>query len=53
MGRPAAVRSPARPRLLTSNLPAAERSRLTASGDNAIIGILLRIRAIIGSPKWA
>jgi hypothetical protein len=40
-------------RLLTSNLPAAGRSRLTASGDNATIGVLLRTRAIIGSPRWA
>ena len=40
-------------RLLTNNLPAAGQSRLTASGDNAITGILLRTRAIIGSPKWA
>jgi hypothetical protein len=40
-------------RLLTNNLPAAAQSRLTASGDNAITGILLRTRAIIGSPKWA
>jgi hypothetical protein len=40
-------------RLLTSNLPAAGRSRLTASGDNAVTGILLGTRVIIGSPKWA
>jgi hypothetical protein len=40
-------------RLLTNNLPAAGQSRLTASGDNTITGILLRTRAIIGSPKWA
>ena len=40
-------------RLLTNNLSAAGQSRLTASGDNAITGILLRTRAIIGSPKWA
>jgi hypothetical protein len=39
--------------LLTSNLPAAGQSRLTASGDNAITGILLRTRAIIGSSRWA
>jgi hypothetical protein len=31
--------------------PAAGQSRLTASGDNAITGILLQTRAIIGSPK--
>jgi len=40
-------------RLLTSNLPAAGQSRLTASGDNEITGILLQTRAIIGSSKWA
>jgi len=40
-------------RLLTSNLPSAERSRLAVSGDDATIGILLRTRAIIGSPTWA
>ncbi len=40
-------------RLLTSNLPAAGQSRLTASGDTAITGILLRTRAIIGPSKWA
>jgi hypothetical protein len=38
-------------RLLTNNLPAAAQSRLTASGDQAITGILLRTRAIIGAPK--
>jgi hypothetical protein len=40
-------------RLLTNNLPAAERSRLTASGNNAATGILLGTPTIIGSPKWA
>jgi hypothetical protein len=40
-------------RLLTNNLPAAGQSRLAVSGDNAVTGILLRTRAIIGSPKWA
>jgi hypothetical protein len=40
-------------RLLTNNLPGAERSRLTTAGDNAITGVLLSTRAIIGSPKWA
>ena len=40
-------------RLLTNNLPAAGRAHLAVSGDNAITGILLRTRAIIGSPKWA
>ncbi len=38
-------------RLLTNNLPAAGTARLAASGDNAIISILLRTRAIIGTPK--
>jgi hypothetical protein len=40
-------------RLLTNNLPAGRRSGLTASGDGAITGILLRTRAIIGEAKWA
>ena len=40
-------------RLLINNLPDAGQSRLTASGDHEITGILLRTRAIIGSPKWA
>ena len=40
-------------RLLTSNLPAAGQADLTVSGDDAIIAILLRTRAIIGTPKWA
>ena len=31
-------------RLLTSNLPAAERSHLTTAGDEAITGVLLRTR---------
>ena len=38
-------------RLLTNNLPATERSRLTAAGDPAILGILDRTRAIIGLPR--
>jgi uncharacterized protein (TIGR03083 family) len=38
-------------RLLTNNLPAAERSRVTASGDQTVLGILFRTRAIIGTPK--
>jgi hypothetical protein len=38
-------------RLLTNNLPAAERSRITASGDQTLLGILLQTRAIIGAPK--
>lgn len=40
-------------RLLTSNLPAAGQADLTVSGDAAIIAVLLRTRAIIGTPKWA
>jgi len=40
-------------RLLTNNLPAAGQSRLAVSGDNAVTSILLRTRAIIGSPRWA
>ena len=38
-------------RLLTNNLPAADRSSIAASGDEAVLGILLRTRAIIGTPK--
>ncbi len=38
-------------RLLTNNLPAAERFGITASGDETVLGILLRTRAIIGTPK--
>jgi uncharacterized protein (TIGR03083 family) len=38
-------------RLLTNNLPASERSRITASGDQTVLGILFRTRAIIGTPK--
>jgi hypothetical protein len=38
-------------RLLTNNLPAAERSCLTTAGDSAITAALLSTRAIIGSPK--
>jgi uncharacterized protein (TIGR03083 family) len=40
-------------RLLTNNLPAGWQADLGASGDSAITGILLRTRAIIGTPKWA
>ena len=40
-------------RLLTNNLPAAGKAQLAASGDDAITGILLRTRAIVGTPKWA
>lgn len=38
-------------RLLTNNLPSADRSSITASGDETVLGILLRTRAIIGTPK--
>jgi uncharacterized protein (TIGR03083 family) len=38
-------------RLLTNNLPAADRSSVAASGDETVLGILLRTRAIIGTPK--
>lgn len=38
-------------RLLTSNPPAAGQADLAVSGDNAITSILLRTRAIIGTPK--
>jgi uncharacterized protein (TIGR03083 family) len=38
-------------RLLTNNLPAAERSRITAAGDATVLGILDRTRAIIGQPE--
>jgi uncharacterized protein (TIGR03083 family) len=38
-------------RLLTNNLPAAERSRITAAGDATVLGILDRTRAIIGLPQ--
>lgn len=40
-------------RLLTNNLPADGRAALEASGDAVITGVLLRTRAIIGTPKWA
>jgi len=40
-------------RLLTNNMPAAGQADLTVSGDDAITGILLRTRAIIGASKWA
>ena len=40
-------------RLLTSNLSAAGQADLAVSGDETITGILLRTRAIIGTPKWA
>jgi hypothetical protein len=38
-------------RRLTNNPPAAERARLTASGDEAVIGVLQATRAVIGTPK--
>lgn len=38
-------------RLLTNNLPATERSRITAAGDATILAILDRTRAIIGLPR--
>jgi uncharacterized protein (TIGR03083 family) len=38
-------------RLLTNNLPAADRARLTAAGDDAVLEILYRTRAIIGTPN--
>jgi uncharacterized protein (TIGR03083 family) len=38
-------------RLLTNNLPAADRARVTASGDDTILGILHQTRAIIGTPQ--
>jgi uncharacterized protein (TIGR03083 family) len=40
-------------RLLTSNLTAAGRADLAVSGDETTTGILLRTRAIIGTPHWA
>jgi uncharacterized protein (TIGR03083 family) len=38
-------------RLLTNNLPDADRSSVAASGDETVLGILLRTRAIIGAPN--
>ncbi len=38
-------------RLLTNNLPVADRARMTASGDDTILGILYQTRAIIGTPR--
>jgi hypothetical protein len=40
-------------RLLTSNLPEAAVPAMAATGDEALIGVLLSTRAIIGAPKWA
>jgi hypothetical protein len=37
-------------RLLSNNLPAAEQARLPASGDPRILEVVLRTRAIIGTP---
>jgi uncharacterized protein (TIGR03083 family) len=38
-------------RLLTNNLLAAERSAITSSGDETVLGILYQTRAIIGTPS--
>lgn len=38
-------------RLLTNNLPAADRAQLAASGDRRILDAVLRTRAIIGAPN--
>ena len=38
-------------RLLTNNLPAADRAHMTSSGDDTILGILHQTRAIIGTPQ--
>jgi uncharacterized protein (TIGR03083 family) len=38
-------------RLLTSNLPAADRAGLAGSGNDAILDVLYQTRAIIGVPK--
>lgn len=38
-------------RLLTNNLPAADRSSVAASGDETVLAILLQTRAIIGAPN--
>lgn len=40
-------------RLLTSNLPAADRSRIAAAGDAAALDVLFATRAIIGAPKYS
>jgi uncharacterized protein (TIGR03083 family) len=40
-------------RLLTSNLPAAQKQELAVTGDDAITSILLHTRAIVGKPGWA
>jgi uncharacterized protein (TIGR03083 family) len=36
---------------LTNNLPAAERSRITAAGDATVLAVLDRTRAIVGLPS--
>lgn len=38
-------------RLLSNNLPASERTALRTTGDDSVIAVLLRTRAIIGIPK--
>jgi hypothetical protein len=38
-------------RLLTNNLPEGERARLGNSGDPRVLDLILRTRAIIGSPE--
>ena len=38
-------------RLLTNNLPAAQRDGLDAGGDPAVLEVLLRTRAIVGDPQ--
>jgi uncharacterized protein (TIGR03083 family) len=38
-------------RLLTNNLPAAERSGIIATGEQKQLGILFETRAILGTPK--
>jgi hypothetical protein len=40
-------------RLLTNNLTSTARETLRASGDAAVLDVLLSTRAIIGTPKWA
>jgi hypothetical protein len=38
-------------RLLSNNLPIAEQTRLRLSGDERVVDVIRRTRAIIGSPK--
>jgi len=40
-------------RLFARHLPATAKADLEASGDQAITGILLPTRAIIGTPEWS